>query len=228
MTGHQPRKLWVATAAAALVASGLACQGAGASVVDYAAYGLDDVPPYWVCATATPMPTSTKAPCACVCDGSRGIDECLGAVGLCVGPDEHWGLECPPWPPTPRPTPTRFVMVGGPFRLHQRIWMPIRPTVAPEPSLGSTLAPPGGGQVGILLTSWTHHPAHRFDFEVTNASASPVDVDLPSQVFVRCGNGRAFAADRDEYAERELDYPDSHLGPGETRRVLVPIRYEGE
>lgn len=220
------RRSWIWAAAVVLTLSAIGCLGSGALVHEYAPYGLDSVPPYWVCATATPVPTSTKAPCDCVCEGSVGTDECVGEPGQCIGAGEHWRLACSPWPPTPHPSPTPFIMVGGPFRLHQRIWVPIRPTVAPEPALGGTPAPPARGTIGIMLTSWSDHAGHRFEFQVTNASASPVDIDLPSQVFVRCGNHRVIHAERDHYLERGVEYPSSRLEPGEVRDISVTIRYD--
>jgi hypothetical protein len=80
--------------------------------------------------------------------------------------------------------------------------------------------------VGIILKSWSDHPGHRFDFEVKNISSSPIDFDLPAQVFVRCGNNNVLHVERDKYEEHGLDYPDSHFDPGEERDISLSIWYD--
>ncbi len=187
----------------------LACTGI-AGTIDVAPYHQSRIPPFWVCATATPRFTATPQA------------EPTPRPGTTPSP---W--EPPDWPPTPYPTPTPYAMFGSFYR-GQRIWIPLRPAVP--------LTPPASSQtemLSVVLTDTQFGGASpvrpefdclRFDFQVHNFSSAPLDFDLAEQAFLRdSGSVTLYHADPAVYRAAGRDWPAARFTPGEDRIVPVVI-----
>lgn len=208
MTRRQAIYLSLALAVLAVAGALLACGSFGEMREDVAAYELQLIPPYWICASATPTPT------------------------MAPPPRPTWLPTTTPWDPatsTPWPTPTPYYRFGQFFR-HQRIWLPIRPV---PPDASRPLTDTARNVISVMLNHYTPLEGYvpepgasciGFSFEVHNWSTSPVDFDLPTMVFLRSSaDAQLYRSSPEYYEETHTEYPNPRIPPQSSVDVSVPI-----
>ena len=240
----ESKRRWLVMAMAAFVLLGLACVGSGSILISTAPARLDRNPPFWYCATATPLPTATPIPAPedwCTCTGPNYPVGC----GTPAPPD--W--QCPSWdppnyPPTPYPTPTPFYMFGPEFYVGQNVFIPIQPNQLQDPSMA------GAGYIRLRLEDFAVPPAlikadptdptapcNVASWNVKNLTNSPIDFNLVLQTFVKFQNRPEVWFTRPDVYQRVLqhgigaldkdgnEYNATRLYPGSDLEydVLVPI-----
>ena len=191
------RRRTVLFAVLTLVAVILACNHTD-KVIEVQPYELAGaLPPYWICATATPPPTS------------------LPPATATPEPTVEGAPTSTPEPvalPTPWPTPTPYYRYGE-FYVLQHVWLK---TDVGKLRLSLSEAVPGSVLPGE--SCW------HFPFLIKNFSEKSVDVPILMMAFLRDTDGNLYTASPDAVrAHFDGGPPSSLFAPGELRQVTAPI-----